>query len=100
MLGQQQSSVLGTLKALSSVARSTLKKDDKKRRWGFSRSYFSLLERMGESSQKRLNKEESENKARGSEGRLKGRRTFQVALSPLPSRDPEPMSQKPSMTSS
>lgn len=100
MLGQQQSGVLWTLKALSSIARCTLKKDDKKRRRRFSCSYFSLLERMGESPQKQLNKEERENKARGSEGRLKGRRTFQVALSSLPSRDPESMSQKPSMTSS
>lgn len=39
--------------------------------------------------QKRLNKEEKENKARGEvQGRLKGRRAFQVVLFPPPSRDP------------
>lgn len=87
------------LKAPPPLANTTLKKDDRKGRGRkkkkkeeeeiHSLGLFHYWREWVKAPQKRLNKEERENKARGEvEGRLKGRRAFQVVLSPPPSRDP------------
>lgn len=97
------------LKALPSLASTTLKKDDRKGEKKNKREeeeihslgLFQYWREWVKAPQKQLNKEERKNKERGEvQGRLKGRRAFQVTLSPSPSRDPQSMSQKLLMTSS